>query len=807
MKFTLSWLKTHLKTSASLVEIVETLTRIGLEVEHVHDPAAELKDFVVARIAQAGPHPNADRLQVCSVDAGQGAPVQVVCGAPNARTGLLSVFAKPGTYIPGKKVTLGKGVIRGVESLGMLCSGAELGLSDEADGIMELPGDAPVGAVYAQWAGLDDPVIEINLTPNRPDAAGVFGVARDLAAAGLGELTTAPPQPVVGAFPCPVGVKLDFAPQDAHLAPLFALRLVRGVRNGPSPAWLQERLRAIGLRPINALVDITNFLTFDRARPLHVFDARKVKGDLVVRRATDGEELLALDGKTYRLDSDVVIIADDAGVESLAGVMGGEASGCDDATTDVLIESALWDPHNIAHTGRKLGIVTDARYRFERGVDPAFALPGVELATRLVQKLCGGEASDVLVAGAVPAAARSVDFPYSETKRLTGLDISTEESVAILTRLGFGTGAPRNGRAEIRVPSWRPDIEGKADIVEEILRIAGVDRIVSTPLARAEGVAAPVLTLGQRRVRMARRALAAQGLVEAVTWSFVSGKEARLFGGGAPSLSLANPLAAELSDMRPSLLPGLVAAIGRNAARGFGDSALFEVGQIFRSEGEDGQIIAASGARRGLATAFTEGRNWALAPKKAGVFDAKADALALLRALGVALGGLQIVPGGPAFLHPGRSATLQFGPKAVVGFFGEAHPAALAELDIEGPLAVFEIFLDALPAPKAKPTRTKPRLELSDLQPLARDFAFIVDAGAPAGELLRAVQGADKTLIASADVFDVYQGPGVPEGKKSVGVAVTLQPKEKTLTDAEIEALAQKIVAEAEKKAGAALRG
>jgi phenylalanyl-tRNA synthetase beta chain len=807
MKLTLSWLKDHLGASASLAEVCETLTRIGLEVEHVHDPAAQLKDFVIAQVIDAKPHPGADRLRVCVVDAGAGAPVQVVCGAPNARTGLKGVFAAPGTYIPAKKTTLGKGVIRGVESLGMLCSGAELELSGDSDGILELPDDAPVGAVYAQWAGLDDPVIDINLTPNRPDAAGVDGVARDLAAAGLGVLKTPDIAPIEGKFPCPVRVTLDFSAQDAHLAPLFALRLVRGVKNGPSPAWLQERLRAIGLRPINALVDITNFLTFDRARPLHVFDASKVHGDLVVRRARSGEELLALDGKTYALDDETVVIADDSGVESLAGVMGGEASGCDEATTDVLIESALWDARNIAHTGRKLGIVTDARYRFERGVDPAFALPGLDLATTLVLQLCGGEPSEIIVAGAVPTERRVVEFPWSETRRLAGLDISPSQAAAILQRLGFGVEAADADMARVTAPSWRPDIEGKADIVEEIVRIAGVDTIQSTPLPRACGVAAPVLTLGQRRVRAARRALAAQGLVEAVTWSFVSARQAIAFGGGDASLALANPIASDLSDMRPSLLPGLIAAAGRNAARGFPDAALFEVGQIFASDDAAGQRIAATALRCGLATSQGAGRHWSAPARKAGVYDAKADAFALLHALGVATGGLQIVAGGPAWLHPGRSGTLQFGPKAVIGHFGELHPRALAELDVEGPLAGFEIYLDALPAPKAKPTKTKPRLDLPDLQPLSRDFAFIVDRATAAGDVLKAVQGADRVLITQASVFDVYEGAGVPEGKKSIAVAVALQPREKTLTDAEIEAVAQRIVAEAAKKTGAVLRG
>ena len=810
MKLTLSWLKDHIETDASLDVIVETLTRIGLEVEGVDDPSKKLSAFVIGHVLEASQHPNADRLRVCMVDVGAGAPVQVVCGAPNARTGLKSVFSPPGTYIPGKDITLGKGVIRGVESNGMLCSAAELQLSNDHDGIIELPQDAPVGARYVDYASLADPVIDINLTPNRSDATGVHGVARDLAAAGLGKLKQAPIASVAGGFPCPVGVKLDFPAADAGLAPMFALRLVRGVKNGPSPEWMQKRLKAIGLRPINALVDITNYMTFDRGRPLHVFDAAKVKGDLVVRRAKAGETILALDGKTYELTPENVVIADGAGVESIAGVMGGEHSGCDEATTDVLIESALWDPMNIARTGRALGIVTDARYRFERGVDPAFCLPGLELATRLVMDLCGGEASQAVVAGNEPKPDVTVNFPWSEVKRLTGLDLPTSEMAAILEKLGFTVLAQATNadRVYVKAPSWRPDTDGKADIVEEIVRIAGVDRVASTPLPRANAtVPEPILTLLQKRTRLARRTLATQGLVEAVTWSFVSHDKAVLFGGGQGELALANPIAADLSDMRPSLLPGLIGAAQRNADRGFGDVAIFEVGQVFKGAGDKDQRMAAAGVRRGTARATGAGRHWSGKGQTVDAFDAKADAMALLSSLGVALGGLNIVQGGPAWMHPGRSATLQFGPKNVIGYFGEPHPRALEALDAAGPLCVFEILLDDLPAPRAKPTRAKPKLEISEFMPVERDFAFIVPRSAKAADILRAAQGADKALISSVDVFDVYEGPGVPEGSKSIAISVTLQPRERTLTDADIEQTSARIVAEVTKKTGGSLRG
>ncbi|CAH1650578.1 phenylalanine--tRNA ligase subunit beta [Chelatococcus asaccharovorans] len=807
MKFTLSWLKDHLDTTADAEAVAAVLNRIGLEVEGIDDKAKALAPYVIARVISAVQHPNADRLRVCMVDTGDGNPIQVVCGAPNARAGMTSVFAPPGTYIPGKNITLGKGVIRGVESNGMLCSEAELELSEDHDGIIDLPEDAPVGTAYASWAKLDDAVIEIAVTPNRPDALGIAGIARDLAAAGLGRLNTPPVATIPGEGFCPVEVSLDFAEDDAHLAPAFALRLVRGVKNGPSPDWLQKRLKAIGLRPINALVDITNYITFDRGRPLHVFDAAKVSGNLVVRRAQDGEEILALDGKTYKLDNGMVVIADDKGVESLAGVMGGEASGCDEGTTDVLIESALWDALNIAQTGRKLGIITDARYRFERGVDPAFTLPGIELATRLVLDLCGGVPSEVTLAGVIRDSHTPVRFPWSEVKRLSGLDLPQAEMETHLVALGFDVDN-QGDTALVAAPSWRPDIEGKADLAEEIIRIAGLDRVASTPFPRLHAtVAAPVLTLLQKRTRLAKRTLAARGLVEAVTWSFISHDEAVLFGGGDARLALANPIAADLSDMRPNLIPGLVKALQRNADRGFADVALFEVGQVFASDEPEGQTITAVAVRRGTAHAAGTGRRWDAEAKPVDAFDAKGDAFGLMTALGIATAGVQVVAGGPAWYHPGRSATLQFGPKAVIGAFGELHPRILAALDAKGPIVACEITLDLLPPPKAKPTKVKPKLSLPDFQPVTRDFAFVVETGVAAADILKAAQGAERNLIADTSVFDIYEGAGVGEGKKSVAVAVVLQPTEKTLTDQDIEAVSAKIVAAVAKKTGATLRG
>jgi phenylalanyl-tRNA synthetase beta chain len=807
MKFTLSWLKDHLDTAASFDEIVETLTRIGLEVEGVEDKAKTFAPYKVAYVVSAEQHPNADRLRVCVVDIGDGTPIQVVCGAPNARTGMKSVFAPPGTYIPGKNITLGIGNIRGVESRGMLCSAAELEISDDHDGIIDLPDDAPVGQPYAAYAGLDDPVIEINLTPNRPDCTSIHGIARDLAAAGMGTLKNRAAPNIGSVGPCLVSVALDFAPGDEKLCPVFALRLVRGVKNGPSPEWMQRRLLSIGLRPINALVDITNYMTFDHGRPLHVFDAAKVKGDLTIRRAKDGEEVLALDGRTYTLDHGTVVIADQDGVESIAGIMGGEHSGVDENTTDVLIESALWDPLNIAQSGRKLGIITDARYRFERGVDPAFTLPGLDLASNMVMSICGGQASEAVVAGKVPQDERTIAFPWSEVPRLSGLPVQPAESKRILEKLGFaveGSGDTVN----VAPPSWRPDIEGKADLVEEVIRIVGLDQIEPQPLPRLEAaVAKPILTLIQKRTRLAKRALAVRGLVEAITWSFIGKAEAELFGGGNPRLALANPIASDLSDMRPSLLPGLLKAAQRNADRGFGDVALFEVGQCFESDEPAGQTMKAAAVRRGTARAEGVGRDWDGPTVSVSAFDAKADAMALLATLGIPAGGLQVVAGGPSWFHPGRSGTLQFGPKNVIGAFGEIHPNVLKALDIKGPLVGFELSLDGLPPPKAKPTKMKPKLVLSDFQPITRDFAFVVGRDVAAGEIIKATQNAERQLIVGVDVFDVYEGAGIDPDKKSVAIAVTIQPTEKTLTDVEIEAITAKIVAEVGKKTGAVLRG
>ncbi|MFH1795378.1 MAG: phenylalanine--tRNA ligase subunit beta [Pseudomonadota bacterium] len=800
MKLTLSWLKDHLDTDASLGEIVERLTSIGLEVEHVDDKAA-LKPFVIAKVLSAEKHPDADKLRVLMVDTGSGDPIQVVCGAPNARAGLVGAFAAPGTYVPGIDTTLGVGKIRGVESRGMMCSERELELSDSHDGIIDLPEDAPVGMSFAAYAHLDDPVIDINLTPNRPDATSIHGIARDLAASGLGTLKTPPVEPIAGEGECPVKVTIA----DPDLCPGFALRLVRGVKNGPSPKWMQQRLIAIGLRPINALVDITNYVTFDRGRPLHVFDAAKVAGDLVVRRAQAGEKVLALDTFEYELTPEMCVIADDNGVESIAGVMGGEHSGCDENTTDVLIESALWDPISIARTGRSLGIITDARYRFERGVDPEFMVPGLELATKLVLDICGGTPSEAEVVGYAGYSPKPIMFPVLEVKRLTGMDVPGEESAAILQRLGFGLSGG-GYYYDVTQPSWRPDIDSKADLVEEVMRMRGVDQIAPQPLVSHSAVNGKILTTLQIRTRAARRALAVRGMMEAVTWSFIPAKHAEAFGGGQPSLKLANPIAADMSDMRPSLLPGLIAAAQRNADRGIGDVALFEVSGTYEGDEAHQQRRVAAGIRRGTAKLEGSGRLWSGNAGAVGVFDAKADAYAALEAVGAPIDRLTVETGAPGWYHPGRSGVIKLGPKTVLGHFGEFHPATLETLDADGPLCGFEVFVDAVPEPKAKPTRTKPRLDLSAFQAVKRDFAFVVDRAVEAGTLVKAALGADRKLITGVNVFDVFEGAAIGEGRKSIAIEVAIQPIDKTLTDEDFEALAGRIVENVKKQTGGVLR-
>ncbi|MAZ17515.1 MAG: phenylalanine--tRNA ligase subunit beta [Ahrensia sp.] len=801
MKFTLSWLKDHLETDATLDEIVEKLTAIGLEVEAVDDKAA-FKPFVIAKVLTAEQHPDADRLRVLSVDAGDGKPIQVVCGAPNARAGLVGAFAAPGTYVPGIDVTLSVGKIRGVESHGMMCSERELQISDAHTGIIDLPEDAPVGTSFAAYAGLDDPVIEIGLTPDRADCTGVSGIARDLAAAGLGTLKTPDVKPASGNGACPVKVTIE----DADLCPGFALRMVKGVKNGPSPAWMQQRLIAIGLRPISALVDITNYVTMDRGRPLHVFDANKVAGNLVVRRAKDGETVLALDEREYELTSEMCVIADDNGVESIAGIMGGEHSGCDENTTDVLIESALWNPMNIARTGRDLGIITDARYRFERGVDPEFMVGGMELATQLVLDLCGGEPTEPEVIGYEAYTPKVIKFPFAEVKRLVGIEVPSQEQVGIFKRLGFGVEGS-GVEADVSVPSWRMyDVEGKADLVEEVIRIHGEDNIDPQPLPGLGSVNAKILTTLQIRTRLAKRALAVRGMMESVSWSFIPAAHAELFGGGANALKLANPIAADMSDMRPSLLPGLLAAAQRNADQGIGDVALFEVGATYEGDTPEAQRRVAGGIRRGTAALAGGGRHWAGNGEPVGVFDAKADALAVLEAAGAPVANLQIERGAPDWYHPGRSGVIKLGPKVVLGHFGEFHPKALEALDVSGALCGFEVFIDAIPESKRKATRTKAKLEISPFQMLRRDYAFVVEKDVTAATVVRAVSGADKKLITGVNVFDIFEGASLGEGKKSVALEVSIQPVERTLTDEDLEALSAKIVGNVE-KVGGVLRG
>jgi phenylalanyl-tRNA synthetase beta chain len=800
MKFTLSWLKAHLDTGADVDTISEKLTALGLEVEEVIDRSKGLESFKVAYVVSAEKHPDADKLRVCMVDTGS-ETVQVVCGAPNARTGMKGVFAPTGTTIPATGVELKKGVIRGVESNGMLCSEREMGLSDEHNGIIDLPEDAPVGVAFASVLGLDDPLIDISLTPDRADCAGVRGVARDLSAAGLGPLKPIDTTPVPGEFKSPIGVTLDFPEDQTAACPMFVGRLIRGVKNGPSPRWLQDRLLSIGLRPISALVDITNLLTFDVARPLHVFDAGKLQGGLTVRPARAGETLMALNGKEYTLEPGMTVIADDTGVVSLGAVMGGESTGVSETTTDVFLEIALFDPLRTAQTGRKLSIDSDARYRFERGVDPAFVVPGAEIATRLILEICGGEASELVIAGQEPDWHRTLALRPSRVLGLGGVDVPVPEQVRILEALGCGVQTREDGVMDVSIPSWRADIHGEADLVEEVLRVYGYDHIPAIPLERTSAITKPALNLKQKRVVTAKRVLAERGLSEAVTWSFMSSAHIDLFGGVPDELRLLNPISADLDVMRPSILPNLIQAVGRNADRGYIDAGLFEVGAMFRDPSPQGQDTVAAGVRSGLMVP----RQWAQKQRPVDAFDAKADALAVLDQVGAPTTNLQVTTDAPGWYHPGRSGVLRLGP-AVLARFGEMHPEVLEILGVKGPVVAFEVMLDAVPLPKKKSGTARPLLRLSMFQPIQRDFAFVVDTSVEAEKLVRAAKGADKTLISDVSVFDVYQGQGIEPGRKSLAIAVTIQPTAKPLTEPEIDAIGAKIVAAVAKATGGTLR-
>ncbi len=801
MKFTLSWLKEHLDTSADLDAIAKTMTMLGLEVEGIVDPAKNLQPFTVAHVISAEQHPDADRLRVCKVDTGKEI-LQVVCGAPNARTGMKGVFAPVGTTIPATGLLLKPSKIRGQDSNGMLCSARELQLGEDHDGIIDLPADAPVGAPIAQVLGLNDQVIEIKITPNRGDCLGVRGIARDLAAAGLGTLKPEPATKAGATFKSPIAWKRSFDAEYERACPIVAGRYFKGLKNGPSPDWLQNRLKAIGLRPISALVDVTNFFTFDLNRPLHVFDAGKLKGDLVMRMAKSGEQILALDGKTYELDGEMTVIADDNGVKAIGGIMGGEESGCSDQTTEMFLEAAYFDPIRTATTGRKLGIQSDARYRFERGIDPQACVSGVEAATRLILELCGGEASDIVQAGAVPADDRAYELRLSRIPGLAGFDVDSAESKRILQGLGFavsGSGATW----QVKPPSWRPDIIGEADLVEEIVRVHGYDSIPSVPMPRMVAVTTPARTVQQRRPGTVRRTLAARGLTEAVTWSFMAGKDAALFVTEDPAMRLANPMSADLDVMRATIIPNLLDAAARNIARGMRDLALFEVGPQYAGNKPTDQQTVAAGIRSGLA----EGKHWAAPARAVDAFDAKADIQAAIGALGMDPEQPQVsADGAPSWYHPGRSGVLRLGPQ-IIGAFGEIHPSILAHYRIEQPTAGFELFIDRVPVPKSKGGKTRPPLKLLPLQPIERDFAFVVAQEIPAEALVKAARAAERTLVARVSVFDVYAGKGVEPGKKSLALSVTIQPIEKTLTEAEIDAIAARIVANVAKATGASLRG
>lgn len=798
MKFTLSWLKDHLDTTASIDEITYALTDLGLEVEGVENPAAKLADFTLGYVQSAEKHPDADRLNVCQVETDKGV-MQIICGAPNARAGITVVVAKPGVYVPGIDTTIGVGKIRGVESFGMMASEREMELSEEHDGIIELPSGKP-GDRFIDWLAENDPakvdpVIEIAITPNRPDALGVRGIARDLAARGLGELKPRDCDAVEGNFASPISVSIDDDTLDG--CPVFYGRVIKGVKNGPSPAWLQDCLRAIGLRPISFLVDVTNFFTFDRNRPLHVFDADKVKGNLRVHRAKGGEEIVALDEKTYTLQAGQMVISDDSGVESIAGIMGGEATGVTEDTVNVFVESAYWDPVQIAYAGRALKINSDARYRFERGVDPAFTPYGIEHATRMILDHAGGEASEVVVAGQVPDTRRAYKLDAAKVQSLVGMTIPESDQRQTLTALGFQLDGDM-----AQVPSWRPDVQGEADLVEEVARIASLTQLQGKPLPRlTTGVPRPVLSPMQRRVVTARRTAAALGYNECVTYSFIDQASAALFGGGTDETRLENPISSDMSHMRPDLLPGLLQAAARNQARGFADMALFEVGPAF-SGGEPGeeQMMVS-----GLLVGRTGPRDVHGAARMVDVFDVKADAEAVLAAIG-APAKVQILRGAADWWHPGRHGKICLGPKKVLGVFGEVHPRVLAAMDVKGPAMAFTIYPAEVPLPR-KSGATRPALQISDLQAVERDFAFVVDADVEALALVNAAKGADKALIEDVHVFDEFIGGSLGEGKKSLAITVRLQPSDKTLKDADIEAVGAKVVEKVTKATGGVLRG
>lgn len=799
MKFTLSWLKEHLETTASVTEIAETLTDLGLEVEGIADPAARLRDFTIGKVLKAEPHPDADRLRVCQVATADG-ETQIICGAPNAREGITVVIAKPGVYVPGIDTTIGVGKIRGIESHGMMCSEREMELSEEHDGIIELP-SGEVGQRFTDWLAAHDPakvdpVIEIAITPNRPDALGVRGVALDLAARGMGKMKPAQTVDIEGQFACPIGVTID-ADTATGGCEVFAGRLIRGVKNGPSPEWLQQRLRAIGLRPISALVDITNFFTYDRNRPLHVFDADKVKGDLRIHRTTGGETLIGLDEKEYTFGLGQVVISDESGIESIGGIMGGLATGCTDETVNVFLEAAVWDTVQIATTGRALRINSDARYRNERGIDPAFNMEALDLATQMILDLCGGAPSNRVVAGKVPDVSRAYRLDPARVQSLVGMEIPESEQRQSLTALGFKL----EGNMAY-VPSWRPDILGEADLVEEVARIASLTKLQGRPMARAlPGVPKPILSPMQKREQIARRTCAALGYNECVTYSFIDHAAATLFGGGDDATMLANPISADLSHMRPDLLPGLLRAAARNQARGIMDLALFEVGHAFHG-GEPGeQHLQVAG----LLVGRSGPKEVHGAARAVDVFDAKADVEAILAAIG-APAKVQILRDGPAWFHPGRHGRICLGPKKVLGIFGEVHPRILQALDVKGPAVAFTLYPAEVPLPR-KTSASRGALDISDLQAVERDFAFVVDVQTEALTLINAAAGADKALIEDVRVFDAFSGGNLGEGKKSLALTVRLQPRDKTLTEAEIETVSARIIEKVTKATGGVLRG